>query len=91
MFLLVSYDICNSKRLQRVAKLMERYGSRVQYSVFECILTLKQQDELKAKLEKIIKSKEDSVRFYRLCEDCRYDIAIIGTGEISEDDQYFIA
>lgn len=91
MFLLVSYDICNTKRLQRVAKIMERYGSRVQYSVFECMLTHRQQDDLRAKLEKIIKPKEDSVRIYRLCEDCRCDIAIMGMGEISEDEDYFIA
>ncbi len=91
MFLLVSYDICNSKRLQRVAKLMERYGSRVQYSVFECMLTQKQQDDLKVKLNKIIKPKEDSIRIYRLCQDCRYEIAIMGIGEISQDEHYFIA
>ncbi|MCW8797041.1 MAG: CRISPR-associated endonuclease Cas2 [Chlorobium sp.] len=91
MFLLVSYDICDPKRLQRVAKLMERYGSRVQYSVFECLLTQRQQDALKVKLKKIIMPEEDSVRFYRLCEDCRYDIAILGIGEISQDEHYFIA
>ena len=29
MFLLVSYDICDIKRLPKVAKLMEAYGVRV--------------------------------------------------------------
>lgn len=35
---LVSYDISSSRRRRKVAKLMENYGTRVQYSVFECKL-----------------------------------------------------
>ena len=35
---LVSYDIANAKRLRRVAKTLESYGTRLQYSVFECPL-----------------------------------------------------
>jgi len=35
---LVSYDIANAKRLRRVAKTLESYGTRLQFSVFECPL-----------------------------------------------------
>ncbi len=35
---LVSYDICDPKRLRRVAKILEGFGTRLQYSVFECPL-----------------------------------------------------
>lgn len=38
MFVVVSYDIKNDKRRRKVMKLMEGYGERVQYSVFECHL-----------------------------------------------------
>ncbi|EMN95623.1 CRISPR-associated endoribonuclease Cas2-like protein, partial [Leptospira interrogans serovar Medanensis str. UT053] len=31
---LVSYDIREPKRLRRVAKIMEGFGERIQYSVF---------------------------------------------------------
>jgi len=34
---LILYDIRNEKRLRRIAKLMERYGERVQKSVFEAM------------------------------------------------------
>ncbi|WGK68198.1 CRISPR-associated endonuclease Cas2 [Candidatus Haliotispira prima] len=33
--LLISYDISDNKLRSRFAKLLERYGERVQYSVFE--------------------------------------------------------
>ena len=35
---LVSYDICDPKRLRRVARSLEGFGVRLQYSVFECPL-----------------------------------------------------
>ncbi|NTU52819.1 MAG: CRISPR-associated endonuclease Cas2 [Chlorobiaceae bacterium] len=91
MFLLISYDICDTKRLPKVAKLLEGYGNRVQYSVFECILTERQYRELQRRLLRLIRPEEDSVRFYRLCESCRADIEIFGQGKVSENDYYFIA
>ena len=38
MLTLVAYDICEAKRLAKVARVCEDYGVRVQYSVFECRL-----------------------------------------------------
>lgn len=35
---LVSYDVRDAKRLRQVAKKLEGYGGRVQYSVFRCRL-----------------------------------------------------
>lgn len=91
MFFLISYDIADDKRLPKVAKLMERYGRRVQYSVFECLLSTSQLEELQGKLRRLIDVTRDSVRFYRLCEDCCRDITIIGNGEVTHDDEFFIA
>jgi len=91
VFFLVSYDICDPKRLPKVAKLMEGYGSRVQYSVFECILTERQFQELQRRLKRLIRVETDSVRFYRLCESCRAEITIMGQGTVSGNELYFIA
>lgn len=90
MFLLVSYDISDKKRLPKVAKLMEGYGVRVQYSVFECILTERQVQEMERRLKRVIKPEEDSIRFYRICESCKAEIKIIGQGKVSENEYYFI-
>jgi CRISPR-associated protein Cas2 len=38
MLCLVSYDIRCPRRLARVAKVCEDFGTRVQYSIFECHL-----------------------------------------------------
>ena len=71
MMLVVTYDVdttnaSGQKRLRKVAKICERYGMRVQNSVFEVLLDAAQLVVLKYELEKIIDTEQDSVRFYRL-------------------------
>ena len=66
LFYVVTYDIPLDKRRRKVADLLEGYGRRVQYSVFECVLTDSQYKELQKRLKKQVKIDEDSVRFYPL-------------------------
>ena len=66
LFYVVAYDIPDDKRRKKIADLLEGYGKRVQYSVFECLLTQAKYDELRLKLKKRVKLSEDSVRFYPL-------------------------
>ncbi len=89
LFVVISYDISDDKRLRRVAKELLRWGKRVQKSVFEA--SLKESDflKLKKRLKKLIKSDEDSVRFYFLCKSCRENIEFMGKTpppEYSTDD-----
>lgn len=58
MMLVVTYDVdttnaSGQKRLRKVAKICERYGMRVQNSVFEVLLDAAQLVVLKHELEKI--------------------------------------
>ena len=64
-FLIVSYDIPSNRRRYKVMKTMEGFGTRVQYSVFECRLKPREIDDLRKKLKKLI-SREDSIRLYFL-------------------------
>jgi len=63
---LVSYDICNPKRLRRVARVMEGFGVRLQYSVFECPLDGMRLAQCKASLHEEIDYHEDQVLFVSL-------------------------
>ena len=65
-------------RLQRVAKLCERYGNRVQKSVFEMKLDAKKLDDIKLELERTIDHKTDSIRFYRLGNNFEDRISVMG-------------
>ena len=51
---LVSYDICEPKRLRKVSRAMEGFGVRLQYSVFECPLDDMKMAMLKAALQALL-------------------------------------
>lgn len=83
MMLVVTYDVDTTtpegaKRLRKVAKLCERYGMRVQNSVFEVLVDPAQLTQLKAEIQKVIQSKTDSVRFYRLGSNYKSKIEVFG-------------
>lgn len=51
-FYLISYDIPNDKRRTKIMHLLEGYGERVQYSVFEVWLTESELEKLRQQLER---------------------------------------
>ncbi len=63
---IVTYDICNDKRLRSVYRLMNGYGDPMQYSVFRCELSDKERIQLMEKLHKVLKHDEDQVLFFPL-------------------------
>ena len=68
MKILLTYDISDSKKRNKVANLLEAYGVRVNYSVFELDITKRSLDGLLAEIEKL-SSKEDSIRVYRFIKE----------------------
>ncbi len=70
MLWLVAYDICNPKRLGRVAKTCLDYGVRVEKSVFECDLEEATFSSFWIELNKIIDDSEDAIVAYRICASC---------------------
>ncbi|MCA9629712.1 MAG: CRISPR-associated endonuclease Cas2 [Myxococcales bacterium] len=56
---LVSYDITEDKRRTRLAKSMEGYGDRVQYSVFLCDLNARELVQLRTAIHAIVHQRDD--------------------------------
>jgi len=75
---IVTYDIPCDKRRKKVSDLLEGYGKRVQYSVFECSISDAKYNELRRRLKKRINLQEDSVRFYPLSHHTLGQIEIWG-------------
>ncbi|MCD8090841.1 MAG: CRISPR-associated endonuclease Cas2 [Clostridiales bacterium] len=70
-FVVICYDIYNNKRRYKFAKFLERYGLRVQRSVFEGNLSKSKYNLLISKIGDYI-ADEDNIRVYK----------ITGNGEI---------
>ncbi len=76
---LVSYDFSSDKVRNKVAKLLEAYGRRVQYSVFACHLTDAKSKELYEKLLRLTQQEtEGSILFFTICANCEKKRRIIG-------------
>ena len=79
MFIVISYDIKDDRRRGRIFKALKNFGQWMQYSVFECELEKMQFFKLKDRLDRLIEAdKDDSVRFYFLCESCKRQVERIG-------------
>ncbi|HZK19571.1 MAG TPA: CRISPR-associated endonuclease Cas2 [Treponemataceae bacterium] len=78
----IAYDICDPKRLRNVAKTLENFGLRIQYSFFECEMDTVIFEKLKAELLNIINTDKDSLHFYPLCDDCLKKTKSLGDGNI---------
>lgn len=76
---IISYDITSDRLRSKIAKELENYGRRVQYSVFECRITIKQFEELYEKLILMMEGEvEGNIRIYKLCKKCQQEIRTIG-------------
>lgn len=89
MMVVVTYDVnisqtAGAKRLRKVAKLCERYGIRVQNSVFEVLVDAAQLIALKSQLEAAIDPELDSIRFYRLGNSYEQKIEVMGKARLVE-------
>ena len=91
MFYLICYDIVNDSRRNKVSKLLEAYGLRVQKSVFECVLDDKQYENLSKRSLKLLNKHSDQIRFYPLSAHCRCKVVVLGIQpEFAVDDAAFI-
>ncbi|GAA5528321.1 CRISPR-associated endonuclease Cas2 [Herpetosiphon gulosus] len=89
MFILISYDIPHDKRRSKIAKTLENFGKRVQYSVFECQLTDSQLADVRNRLTALVVPNEDSIRFYSLPKDAVTAILILGHGVVTQDPIFY--
>ena len=90
MFFIVTYDVTDDRRRTRLAKALKDFGSRVQYSVFECLMGRKELEKMTQRIKEIIDDAEDSVRIYMLCGECENKVVIIGQGDRTEDPDVYI-
>ena len=85
---LIAYDISEPKRLRRVAKTLEKYGIRIEKSVFTCDLAPSKITKLCGELHKCSKH-EDTILLFQLPSNARC-IAIRGILESYEPEACYI-
>lgn len=79
------------KGLRRVARVMERYGTRAQKSVFECWLDAAHLRRMLEAARAEMHPSQDSLRLYRLCQNCREQSEAHGGTPIHAVQQFYIS
>lgn len=87
---IIAYDISNDKRRTKVHKALSGFGQWTQYSLFECFLTPRQLVQLRARVESLIDSSEDSLRIYPLCADCVKRVETLGSAAPKDPDLFLV-
>ncbi|RJP34731.1 MAG: CRISPR-associated endonuclease Cas2 [Candidatus Omnitrophota bacterium] len=67
---LACYDVTNDRRRKQIERLLKGHGHRVQKSVFEICISIKDLEKLLKKSVEHLE-KTDSLRVYRVCSACR--------------------
>jgi CRISPR-associated protein Cas2 len=79
VLVLVVYDIPDNRRRLKLANFLEGYGRRVQYSVFECFISLDEMRQLYEQVQRRVKPTEDNVRFYWISREAVTRVLTIGS------------
>ncbi len=84
------YDIPDGKRRTRLRKTLLRFGTPVQYSVFECDLTPRQLARMERAVRAVLKQGEDNVRYYQLCRGCVKGAQVFGGRPVTERKELYV-
>lgn len=83
-YILILFDISDPKKYRNLLKVLKRYGSRVQKSVFEAQLKPSQIREVVESIERIMTlprfyNPDDNIRIYKIASNC--EITVFGRYE----------
>lgn len=73
-----AYDVPDDRRRTRLAKVLEDFGDRMQWSVFEIIVEQRDLELLLRRVRAVIDPAEDAVRLYPLCAGCLPKVLNLG-------------
>jgi CRISPR-associated protein Cas2 len=90
MQIVLVYDIPDDKRRTQIRKTLLRFGTPVQYSVFECDLAPRQLARMEKAVRALIRPKEDNVRYYQLCRSCAQSAEVFGGRPLTERKEVYV-
>lgn len=87
---MVAYDVSDNRRRLRLDRALQALGQRIQYSVFECHMTLVEARFHLGHLASDLDPQTDSLRAYPLCAWCEPAVKWVGEGRRTDDRTLFI-
>jgi CRISPR-associated protein Cas2 len=66
---IIAYDISKNKKRKKISEILDKYGERINLSVYECMMTHKQKENVIEQIATIM-DKNDIVKIYFICSSC---------------------
>ncbi len=89
MLFVVAYDIGSDKRRNLLASLLENYGHRAQFSIFECDLDAPRLETLLAELRHF-NADDEQIRVYAVCQGCVRQSLVINGPDFAVNQGFFL-
>lgn len=87
----MTYDVSSDPLRYRVAEIIDDYGIRVQWSVFECDLDDGKLAEMRRRLEGALADAEAAnVRLYGICSRCAGLVLELGQSGVPKSGKYVV-
>ena len=90
MLHVICYDISNDNARTLMSERLKNFGTRIQESIFECLLDDKLYARMIEQIEKVPLAKDDRLRIYHVCARCVEMVKIYGPGEITTDPDFYL-
>ncbi len=88
---IIAYDVVDDRRRYRLSKALSRYGERIQYSVFELSIALKDLYNLVDDMKGLMDNEHDRLLVIRMCAGCHTVVGRYGsTGKYSPEETLII-
>jgi CRISPR-associated protein Cas2 len=84
-----AYDISKNGLRSRISAVLERFGTRVQYSIFECRMPVEKATKLHERLG-LMRDPGDSIRMYVIPEDGRRLSRASGGAPVAEKSEFWL-
>lgn len=86
----VCYDIADDRRRQRLSDVLLDFGTRVQESVFQCLIEPSLAEEMLARIRRTIEENSDKVHVLAFCDACAGRVVLYGIARQASDPEYLI-
>ena len=90
MNMIVAYDIADPKRLNKIARIMKDFGYRVQKSIFETEIDERLFAEMRRRVELVMVSQVDGVKYFPLCDRCADTLVALGVCAVVPVDEDYL-
>ena len=86
----IAYDISNDNTRAQVAAMISSWGDRIQRSVYKCLLSSDELEELLGRIDRVINHGSDTVHVFHQCATCTDHAHYLGQAHQTSPEPYWI-